>query len=94
MSRRTKSSFHNNNFVRKLIALLKSLKLIAWLVPSFTPAASSVSLIGIIFGPIMFPINYDIAIVIHVARVLLPHIVNGTEGRMSEELRLSALLPF
>jgi hypothetical protein len=51
--------------------------MVVWLVPSFTAAAISVSLIGVLLGP-MFPIAIN-----HVARVLPRQLVNGTVGWMS-----------
>ena len=63
--------------------------MIVWLVPSFTAAAISVSLIGLFLGP-MFPIAIN-----HVARALPRHLVNGTVGWMSAcGAGGSALLPF
>ena len=63
--------------------------MIVWLVPSFTAAAISVSIIGILLGP-MFPI-----VINHVAVVLPRHLVNGTIGWMSAcGAGGSALLPF
>ena len=63
--------------------------MIVWLVPSFTAAAISVSIIGILLGP-MFPIAIN-----HAARVLPRHLVNGTVGWMSAcGAGGSALLPF
>ena len=63
--------------------------MIVWLVPSFSAAAISVSIIGILLGP-MFPI-----VINHVAVVLPRHLVNGTIGWMSAcGAGGSALLPF
>ena len=63
--------------------------MIVWLVPSFTAAAVSVSMIGILLGP-MFPIAIN-----HAARVLPRHLVNGAIGWMSAcGAGGSALLPF
>ena len=63
--------------------------MIVWLVPSFTAAAISVSIIGILLGP-MYPI-----VINHAARVLPRHLVNGAVGWMSAcGAGGSALLPF
>jgi fucose permease len=63
--------------------------MIVWLVPSFAATAISVSIIGILLGP-MFPIAIN-----HAARVLPRHLVNGTVGWMSAcGAGGSALLPF
>ena len=63
--------------------------MIVWLVPSFNAAVVSVSIIGILLGP-MFPIAIN-----HVARVLPRHLVNGAVGWMSAcGAGGSALLPF
>ena len=63
--------------------------MIVWLVPSFTAAAVSVSVIGILLGP-MYPIAIN-----HAARVLPRHLVNGTIGWMAAcGVGGSALLPF
>ena len=63
--------------------------MIVWLVPSFTAAAISVTIIGLLLGP-MYPIAIN-----HVARVLPRHLVNGTVGWMSAcGAGGSALLPF
>jgi hypothetical protein len=51
--------------------------MIVWLVPSFTAAVISVSLIGVLLGP-MIPIAIN-----QVARVLPCHLVNGAVGWMS-----------
>ena len=57
--------------------------------PSFTAAAVSVSIIGILLGP-MYPIAIN-----HTARVLPRHLVNGTVGWMAAcGAGGSALLPF
>ena len=48
--------------------------MIVWLVPSFTTAAISVSIIGILLGPV-----WAIALN-HTARVLPRHLVSGTVG--------------
>jgi fucose permease len=67
----------------------KSFQMIVWLVPSFTAAAISVSMIGILLGP-MYPIALN-----HTARVLPRHLVNGTVGWISAcGAGGSALLPF
>ena len=63
--------------------------MIVWLVPSFTAAVVSVSMIGVLLGP-MFPIAIN-----HAARVLPRHLVNGAVGWMSAcGAGGSALLPF
>ena len=63
--------------------------MIVWLVPSFTAAAISISIIGILLGP-MYPI-----VVNHAAFVLPRHLVNGAVGWMSAcGAGGSALLPF
>ena len=63
--------------------------MIVWLVPSFTAAAISVSIVGIVLGP-MFPI-----VISHVAVVLPRHLVNGAIGWMSAcGEGGSAFLPF
>ena len=63
--------------------------MIVWLVPSFTASAISVSIIGILLGP-MFPIAIN-----HAARVLPRHLVNGAVGWMAAcGAGGSALLPF
>ena len=51
--------------------------MIVWLIPSFTTSAISISIIGILLGP-MYPIAIN-----HVARVMPRHLVNGTVGWMS-----------
>ena len=67
----------------------KSFQLIVWLVPSFIAAAISVSIIGLLLGP-MFPVAIN-----HTARVLPRHLVNGTIGWISAcGAGGSALLPF
>ena len=48
--------------------------MIVWLVHSFTAAAISVSIIGMLLGP-MYPTSLN-----HAARVLPRHLVNGTVG--------------
>ena len=63
--------------------------MIVWLVPSFIAAAISVSIIGIVLGP-MYPIAIH-----HTTRVLPRHLVTGTVGWMSAFGQAgSALLPF
>ena len=63
--------------------------MIVWLVPSFTAAAVSVTVIGILLGP-MYPIAIN-----HTARVLPRHLVNGTVGWMAAcGAGGSVLLPF
>ena len=63
--------------------------MIVCLVPSFTAAAISVSIIGVLLGP-MFPIAIN-----HAARVLPRHLVNGAVEWMSAcGAGRSALLPF
>lgn len=60
-----------------------------WLVPSFIAAAISVSIIGIVLGP-MYPIAIH-----HTTRVLPHHLVSGTVGWMSAFGQAgSAILPF
>ena len=51
--------------------------MIVWLVPSVIATAISVSIIGILLGP-MYPVAIN-----HTARVLPPHLVNGAIGWMS-----------
>ena len=69
--------------------LIYSFQLIVWLVPSFIAAAISVSIIGIVLGP-MYPIAIH-----HTTRVLPHHLVSGTVGWMSAFGQAgSALLPF
>jgi len=64
-------------------------QLIVWLVPSFIAAAISVSIIGIVLGP-MYPIAIH-----HTTRVLPHRLVTGTVGWMSAFGQAgSALLPF
>ena len=55
----------------------QSFQLIVWLVPSFPVAAISISIIGILLGP-LFPTGIN-----HTARVLPRHLVNGTVGWIS-----------
>ena len=76
--------------VRSLdLMLKKSFQLIVWLLPSFTGGAISVSIVGILLGP-MYPIAIK-----HAAHVLPRHLVNGTVGWMSAGGAAgSALLPF
>ena len=63
--------------------------MIVWLVPSFIAAAISVSIIGILLGP-MYPIALN-----HTALVIPRHLVNGTVGWISAcGAGGSALLPF
>ena len=63
--------------------------MIVWLVPSFIAAAISVSIIGIVLGP-MYPIAIH-----HTTRVLPHHLVSGTVGWMSAFGQAgSAVLPF
>ena len=63
--------------------------MIVWLVPSFIGGAISVSIIGILLGP-MYPIAIN-----HTARVLPRHLVNGTVGWVcAAGAAGSALLPF
>jgi fucose permease len=63
--------------------------MIICLVPSFTAAVISVSIIGILLGP-MFPITIN-----HAARVLPRHLMNGAVGWMSAcGSGGSAILPF
>ena len=63
--------------------------MIVWLVPSFTTAVVSVSIIGVLMGP-MFPIAIN-----HTARVLPRHLVNGAVGWVAAcGAGGSALLPF
>ena len=67
----------------------KSFQLIVWLVPSFIAAAISVSIIGLLLGP-MFPVAIN-----HTARVLPRHLVNGTLGWVTAcGAGASALLSF
>ena len=77
-------------FKNKLIQLVKkSFQLIVWLVPSFTASAISVSIIGVLMGP-MFPIAIN-----HAARVLPRHLMNAAVGWMAAcGAGGSALLPF
>jgi fucose permease len=71
------------------ITTRQSFQLIVWLVPSFTAAAISVTMIGVLLGP-MYPIAIN-----HTARVLPRHLVNGTIGWISAcGAGGSALLPF
>ena len=60
-----------------LIRYSQSFQLIVWLIPSFTAAAISVSIIGFLLGP-MFPIAMN-----HTPRVLPRHLVHGTVGWIS-----------
>jgi fucose permease len=77
----------NAIYVYTLIAII--FQLIVWLVPSFIAAAISVSIIGIVLGP-MYPIAIH-----HTTRVLPHHLVSGTVGWMSAFGQAgSALLPF
>jgi len=74
-------------YVYTLIAIF--FQLIVWLVPSFIAAAISVTIIGIVLGP-MYPIAIH-----HTTRVLPHHLVSGTVGWMSAFGQAgSALLPF
>jgi len=69
--------------------LKKSFQLIVWLLPSFTGGAISVSIIGVLLGP-MYPILIN-----YTAHVLPRHLVNGTVGWISAcGAAGSALLPF
>jgi fucose permease len=64
-------------------------QLIVWLVPSFIASAISVSIIGMVLGP-MYPIAIH-----HTTRVIPRHLVTGTVGWMSAFGQAgSALLPF
>ena len=75
------------NFCVKLTC--KSFQMIVWLVPSFTASVISVSIIGVLLGP-MFPIAIN-----HVARVLPRHLVNGAVGWIAAcGAGGSAVLPF
>jgi len=65
----------NSIYVYTLLALF--FQLIVWLVPSFTVAAISVSIIGLLLGP-MFATALN-----HTARILPRHLVNGTVGWIS-----------
>ena len=56
---------------------LASFQLIVWLVPSFIASVISITMIGVILGP-MYPIAIN-----HTARVLPRHLVNGTVGWVS-----------
>ena len=68
---------------------MHSFQLIVWLVPSFIAAAISVSIVGILLGP-MFPVPLN-----HTARVVPLHLVNSAVGWMSAcGAGGSALLPF
>ena len=63
--------------------------MIVWFVPSFIAGAISVSIIGILLGP-MYPIAIN-----HTARILPRHLVNGSIGWMVAcGAGGSALLPF
>ncbi|KAF8805637.1 MFS general substrate transporter [Phlegmacium glaucopus] len=74
-------------YVYTLLAIF--FQLIVWLLPSFTGGAISVSIIGILLGP-MYPIAMN-----HTARILPLHLVNGTIGWISAcGAAGSALLPF
>jgi len=74
-------------YVYTFVALV--FQLIVWLVPSFIAAAISVSIIGIVLGP-MYPIAIH-----HTTRVLPHHLVSGTVGWMSAFGQAgSAVLPF
>ena len=67
----------------------KSFQLIVWLVPSLTVDVISVTIIGVLLGP-MFPIAVN-----HAARVLPRHLVNGAVGWIAAcGAGGSALLPF
>ena len=67
----------------------KSFQLIVWLVPSFIASAVSVTVIGILLGP-MYPIAIN-----HTAHILPRHLVTGTVGWMAAcGAGGSALLPF
>jgi len=77
----------NAIYVYTILAIF--FQMIVWLVPSFTAAVISVSLIGVLLGP-MFPIAIN-----HVGRVIPRHLVNGAVGWMSAcGAGGSALLPF
>jgi len=74
-------------YIYTLLAIF--FQLIVWLLPSFTAGAVSVSIIGILLGP-MYPIAIN-----HTARVLPRHLVNGSIGWISAcGAAGSALLPF
>jgi len=76
----------NSIYIYTILAIF--FQMIIWLVPSFTAAAISVTIIGILLGP-MYPIAIN-----HVGRVLPRHLVNGTVGWMSAcGAGGSALLP-
>jgi len=88
-SRFCKSSPSIILFQVRSLNVKKSFQLIVWLLPSFTGGAISVSIIGILLGPI-YPI-----VVNHTAHVLPRHLVNGTIGWMTAcGAAGSALLPF
>ena len=75
--------------LQRLTHHAESFQLIVWLVPSFTAGAISVSVIGILLGP-MYPIAIN-----HTAHVLPRYLVNGTVGWMVAcGAGGSALLPF
>jgi len=77
----------NSIYIYTLLAFF--FQLIVWLVPSLTAAVISVSIIGILLGP-MYPI-----VINHTARVLPHHLVNGSVGWMAAcGAGGSALLPF
>ena len=67
----------------------KSFQLIVWLVPSVIATGISVSLIGMLLGP-MYPI-----VIYHTARVVPSHLVNGAIGWMSAcHTAGTSVLPF
>ena len=73
----------------KIHVIRKSFQLIVWLVPSIAAAVISVTMIGILMGP-MFPIAIN-----HAASVLPRHLVNGAVGWIAAcGAGGSALLPF
>jgi len=65
----------NAIYIYTLLAIF--FQLIVWLVPSFTAAAISVTIMGFLLGP-MFPIALN-----HTSRILPRHLVTGTVGWIS-----------
>jgi fucose permease len=77
----------NAIYVYTLIAIC--FQVVVWLVPSIIADAISISIIGLVLGP-MYPIAIH-----HTTRVLPRHLVNGTVGWMSACGQAGgALLPF